>query len=201
MGIRHLTIVVAEGDYKVAQYGQWDGYPSGQGKTVLRFIHDNDMQAFKQKLANVQWITEEEHDAALRSVGAPDGMLDMDQHAEYVKRYPELTRDTGADILDLIMKSEELIKLSNSIKFAADSLFCEWAWLINLDSNELEVYKGFNREPLPDGERFKGIDPDAERGEYHEIKFVRTFTFDELKNISKDEFIEVLEPAEAEDEG
>lgn len=27
MGTRHLTAVVIDGDYKVAQYGQWDGYP------------------------------------------------------------------------------------------------------------------------------------------------------------------------------
>ena len=31
MGTRNLTAVYLDGQYKVAQYGQWDGYPEGQG--------------------------------------------------------------------------------------------------------------------------------------------------------------------------
>ena len=30
MGTRHLTAVVLNGDFKVAQYGQWDGFTNGQ---------------------------------------------------------------------------------------------------------------------------------------------------------------------------
>lgn len=31
MGTRNPTAVVLDGEYKLAQYGQWDGFPSGQG--------------------------------------------------------------------------------------------------------------------------------------------------------------------------
>ena len=37
MGTRHLTAVHVDGEYKIAQYGQWDGYPEGQGMTALTF--------------------------------------------------------------------------------------------------------------------------------------------------------------------
>lgn len=38
MGTRHLIAVIdRKGTLKVAQYGQWDGYPSGQGVDVLKF--------------------------------------------------------------------------------------------------------------------------------------------------------------------
>ena len=37
MGTRNLTCVVLDGKYVVSSYGQWDGYPSGQGKTILNF--------------------------------------------------------------------------------------------------------------------------------------------------------------------
>ena len=38
MGTRNLTVVYVDGEYRVAQYGQWDGYPSGQGMTCLKFL-------------------------------------------------------------------------------------------------------------------------------------------------------------------
>lgn len=37
MGTRNLTCVVLDGKYVVSSYGQWDGYPSGQGKQFLIF--------------------------------------------------------------------------------------------------------------------------------------------------------------------
>jgi len=29
MGTRHCIIAVCDGEHKIAQYGQWDGYPTG----------------------------------------------------------------------------------------------------------------------------------------------------------------------------
>lgn len=41
MGTRNLTCVVKNNKYVVAQYGQWDGYPTGQGQTIVEFILGN----------------------------------------------------------------------------------------------------------------------------------------------------------------
>ena len=38
MGTRNLTIVHSNGEYKVAQYGQWDGYPEGLGCQLLKYL-------------------------------------------------------------------------------------------------------------------------------------------------------------------
>ena len=38
MGTRSLIAVKSNEKYKIAQYSQWDGYPDGQGKTVLEFL-------------------------------------------------------------------------------------------------------------------------------------------------------------------
>ena len=36
MGTRHLIGVIKDGAYRVAQYGQWDGYPEGVGAELLK---------------------------------------------------------------------------------------------------------------------------------------------------------------------
>jgi hypothetical protein len=40
MGTRHLIKVIYNKETKVAQYGQWDGYPDGQGLTILNFLDE-----------------------------------------------------------------------------------------------------------------------------------------------------------------
>ena len=53
MGTRNLTKVIDKnGVIKVAQYGQWDGYPAGQGVTALYHAHnakgiENGFQRFR----------------------------------------------------------------------------------------------------------------------------------------------------------
>ncbi len=44
----------------------------------------------------------------------------------------------------------ELRYMIDGIEFIKDSLFCEWAYIINLDNNTLEVWKGFQQSPQKD---------------------------------------------------
>ena len=40
MGTRNLTRVISNGQLKIEQYCQWDGYPTGRGGVVLAFARD-----------------------------------------------------------------------------------------------------------------------------------------------------------------
>ena len=55
MGTRNLTKVINEqGEVVVAQYGQWDGYPSGQGVNALNAIFYY-LDEIKQGIKRVYW--------------------------------------------------------------------------------------------------------------------------------------------------
>lgn len=60
MGTRHLTCVVKNNEYKVAQYGQWDGYPSGQGVNILNFLKEMSQEKFLKGIDNCFEPTEEQ---------------------------------------------------------------------------------------------------------------------------------------------
>lgn len=187
MGTRNLVCVTLNGEYKVAQYGQWDGYPDGQGKTTLEFcrkLADNDFaEAFKEKLKNVSWITEEEFDQEWVECGANPGgeLVSFEVSDKHTALYPWNSRDTGAKILELIANADKPLKIKNSFYFAGDSLFCEWAWVVDLDNMQMECYKGFNKEPVDPSERFAHAPlPKNNKEGYRPVKHVITFPINNL---------------------
>jgi hypothetical protein len=207
MGTRGSTFVQLDGQYKVAQYGQWDHYPSGQGAIALHFLHslktESDLQKFRQKVRALIPITEKEledrwvecgaaRDASGISFGVSDRMK---------AKYPHLQRDCGAKVLELIAKDK--IPDSNvqlDLEFPKDSLFCEWAYVIDLDKNTFEVYKGFNKRPLLKNARFyfdgyhddKLHDPKEynkkSKGKpyhYYPIRLKKSYRLDKLPSLGK----------------
>ncbi|OEY96073.1 hypothetical protein BJD20_13300 [Acinetobacter proteolyticus] len=198
MGTRHLICVVVNKDYKVAQYGQWDGYPSGQGSGILDFLKsDFDKELFLSKLSQTFEATNDQITQWYKDAGntRTDGMVDYDISKKFSSMFPSLSRDTGSDILKIIQDSEQPVPLRFDKGFAADSLFCEWAYVIDLDKNTFEVFEGFNKEPLDESERFYSL-PVEEGSKYQPVKHLHTFHLDALP--SNDDFVLILEPEESE---
>ena len=61
MGTRHMIAVVSDDKYRVAQYGQWDGYPSGQGVGVLGFLTNGNLEALKRNALKCSFISNDEY--------------------------------------------------------------------------------------------------------------------------------------------
>jgi hypothetical protein len=178
MGTRHLVAVQLDGEFKVAQYGQWDGYPEGQGKEVLRFLRSrmfrgNGRSAFEEKLRAAKFLTEEENS---------EMNLDV-RSSGFFALHPEWSRDTGAKILSRVAEAEPGIRLVNASDFAGDSLFCEWAYVIDLDKDMLEVYRGFNRRRTSKKARFFSDKPN-DSGHYP-VRLVAKYPLSSLPSLAK----------------
>ena len=196
MGTRHLIAVQKNNEYKVAQYGQWDGYLSGQGDSILKFFHENDLETFRAKADNCYFGTQKQIDEAYAPYTNGEGWMTTEQSDAFkLTEFAHLSRDTGSNILDVVLNSNGPVMMIDNIEFAKDSLFCEFAYVIDLDKDILEVYKGFNKEPLPDDARFTGSSKDDD-GDYQAVKLVASFplgnlpeNFDELdKQINSEDF-------------
>ena len=201
MGTRNLTMVIQNEKTKIAQYGQWDGYPEGNGVRILDFVRSKlRMQKLREKLKNVKFSTKKDEkkvDDFLNSIGCTDGWMNMDQAKKYHEAFPYLSRDIGAGILELVSEStDKEIILVNSTDFAGDSLFCEWAYVIDLDNNQLEVYSGFNKSPLGPEERFAHMKRSKDSSEYGAIRFLKKYDLNALP--TKKKFISELKKKEKE---
>lgn len=182
MGTRNLTAAMLNGEYKVAQYGQWDGYPDGQGLTCLKFLREEcEMARFTQAVKNATFRTSEETAALLREYGADeDGYISLANYDRFTADYPELSRNIGAGILALVQQNPDGVRLRNNIAFAADSLWCEWAWVIDLDAKTFEGYRGFNTAPLTPADRFFFLAGQGSSRGYYGVKLAAKWSLDQL---------------------
>lgn len=187
MGTRHLIVVKKDNVIKVAQYGQWDGYPSGRGVEVLNFLRNKKrIKKLSEKLKNVRFFEAEGKDKVFidgYNKRCGNGFAENDKRTDEDKKWFDnyLSRDLSVKLLYNIMdnKDEEIL-LSNDYDFGKESLFCEWAYIIDLDSKTLEVFQGYNKNKMAQDKRFfveKGLDSD---GKYFGIKLVKTYNFDIL---------------------
>lgn len=203
MGTRNLTCVVADKKLKVSQYCQWDGHPDGQGVTILEFLRDKlDLKKFVNRLTACRWITEDEYNAYWAEAGADNsGFVNMEVSDKFKQKHPQLSHDMGGDVLEFIQNSTGEVVLNNDIDFAQDSLFCKWAYVIDLDKGVFEVYEGFNKSPVADDSFFAGddsLDQSQRTEKYYPVRLAMSFSLDELTD--DETFVALFNEEDEEDE-
>ena len=50
MGTRNLTVIIKDGQIRLSQYCQWDGYFTSAGVEFLQFVKDNLQDKSKRKM-------------------------------------------------------------------------------------------------------------------------------------------------------
>lgn len=149
MGTRGYLGFIVDGKLK-GQYNHYDSYFEGLGKSVVEYIRGiSDLAAIKERVKELQVIP--------------------DKDGNYEKY-----RDCQGDI-DAILESGVIV---TGGQFYRDSLFCEFGYILNFDTNELEVYVGFRKKKHNKG-RFSKLR--KIKGEnYYPIALVKSFPFLEI---------------------
>ncbi|MHA2085214.1 MAG: hypothetical protein ACXABD_15770 [Candidatus Thorarchaeota archaeon] len=202
MGTRHLTCVVLEKEYVIAQYGQWDGYPEGAGVFILEALHNAGLVGYakmKEYAKDLIEISAGELKDLWTECGADpnSNWVDMEVSNKFAKKYPYFSRDCGYHIVQYLIDGQ-LKKVNRQLSFVEDGLYCEWVWVIDLDKDTFEVYKGFNKEPLAPTERFHEFEGRKySTGSYEPAKHLVTFSLFNLP--TREDFLEATN-LEEEDE-
>ncbi|KAK3299054.1 uncharacterized protein B0H64DRAFT_89306 [Chaetomium fimeti] len=214
MGTRHLICVFWKGKWFIAQYGQFDGYPEGQGVKIFNFLSfarnvenlkvglENHIYEPSNEEINAIWVECEAWDENRRA----QNLIDKPHMFGINQLYPSLARETSAGILGVIARASQAeetdeaegdedkepkkVPVKLELEFANDTLFCEWAYVIDLDKEVLEVYGG--GEPKHDGHRFKDVGEERARVP----AFICSLDFSEMYLMKGDqEFMEKIKKA------
>ena len=204
MGTRHLICVLHRGRFLIAQYGQFDGYPSGAGLALLRFLLSaSNIQRLTHGLQHIYTPTEEEEEQLHKTLdqeqrahlsGAAGASYGAAGDLKMKLSCPSMSRMTSAEILEVVAgaTAEAPVPISMELEFIYDGLFCEWAYVVDLDAGVLEVFCGLEEEHEGSSPRFKDVDG-AEAGWVPAL--VKRFAFAELP-ATDDEFLAVMREAQ-----
>jgi hypothetical protein len=140
MGTRGAFGVIIGEKEKLA-YNHFDSYPEGKGIEVLQWLRDADMKAVRRLSAKARVIDPETKPTAEdKKRLKPYTDLGVSKQSE--DDWYCLTRSSQGDMSAMLDSGYVL----DAGDFPLDSLFCEWAYIIDLDTNGFEVYRGFQEK-------------------------------------------------------
>lgn len=183
MGTRGAYGFRIDGQDKVT-YNHFDSYPSVLGTSVLEFArnnsHDNLVAIAKRirLLSDTSSPTEEE----MKKYGH---FFNADVGNRTKTEWYCLLRECQGTLE--VYENPDFDVMIDSQSFLTDSLFCEWAYIINLDEGLLEVYQGFNENGSAGG-RYAAS---GSFGGYAGVKLIATYHLDNLP--TRERFQEDLE--------
>lgn len=148
---------------EVLFYNHWDSYPDGLGQDVVYYVKSvNDWNEIRDQVVAFVPVNDGDVPTTAQKARANElGTVNLNVSRQSEDDFYCLTREAQGDIgLQL-----ELGFGTMATDFVRDSLFCEFAYIINLDTMELEFYKGFNEDRNADGRYAWGDDEEyAEHG-------------------------------------
>jgi hypothetical protein len=159
-----------------ASYNHSDSYPEGLGVGIIQGYNEAvkrwGLDEVKNRVRNLEVLNQDvkptpEQIEKLKSFSNTN-VSEMDLKDPYC-----LLHECQGDIL----KTLESGAILNGLGFIRESLFCEWAYFLNLDTMRLEIYRGFQRAPHEKG-RFA-----QERGsnsEFYPCALIAEFALDDI---------------------
>lgn len=151
MGTRSSVIIIQNGKAK-GYYNQYDGYPEGVGSEVIDELVEIDKvkgwDVFKKNCKAVKLVDENKKPSkATIKKYIENGFYNSGVSSGKEEDWYCLLRELqNAKYIPNIMNGK-VKHMLNGTNFVKNSLFCEYAYVIDLDKMVLEFYDGFQKKP------------------------------------------------------
>jgi hypothetical protein len=163
MGTRGAFGVII-GEREKIGYNQYDSYPSGKGLEALHFLRGADLGFLRTQAEKLRVVGRDDSKPTPEDVAALKPWTDLGVSEQSVDDWYCLTRGSHGDFKEML----ECGYVLDSSDFPLDSVFCEWGYIVDLDQNRFEVYKGFTNGRPTSGRWAGRPTPEEDTANYKE---------------------------------
>lgn len=172
-------------------YNHFDSYLDGLGIEILEYVRVTPTEKMLEVAKKIKLVQQDKKPTA-KQIEACKKYANLNVGNNSIKDWYCLLRDAQGKMEAF----EDTPFMIDSQTFLKDSLFCEWAYIVNLDSGCVEIYKGFNQNPKALG-RY-AWDNDAQIGgmsgnKYYGVALIEEVQIEKIQKMSKDELISYVE--------
>lgn len=177
MGTRGAFGFFVDGKTKVT-YNHFDSYPEGLGNDILTALVDVPLDIIQEAARSTVLVSEDDK---------PSPEL-IERYKKYantsvstgnIEEWYVLLRNVQGEIGAFWDTEAPLRHMPDGENFLSDSLFCEYAYIVNVDTGKLEVYKGFNKNFSGAGRYV--AKPDKNKESYAGVELVLEIPLDRIK--------------------
>jgi hypothetical protein len=190
MGTRGVFGFHKDGVDKIT-YNHYDSYPTGLGEEVKKFVTKHDADKLNE-IFNGLIMIDSDNDVKPTPEQIEECMkyTDLSVSNQSVDDWYCLLRDAQGNPEAY---AEGLKYMEEYSTFLKDSLFCEWGYVINLTTNRLEIYRGFQKRPQDN--RYKYTKSKKDNG-YYNCALIREIPLSQVKNFDMGELEKEIEEKE-----
>jgi hypothetical protein len=128
-------------DAEKLTYNHCDSYPSGLGLDILRWAKNVlDWNSIRAQVDDLTLVDEQVKPTAEEAIKFA---MYTDDRVSSGDDWYSILRNTQGDPQSILNAGAMI----DSHGFLTDSLFCEWAYIVDFDTNSLDVYRGFQTSP------------------------------------------------------
>lgn len=207
MGTRGAFGVRIDGQDKV-MYNHFDSYPEGLGSKLATQLADMlsrpaGLDGIRAAAREVLVVPDDDSEATLKKITERLGERFRDKGVSTGDNAYAYVRGLQGDLRSILDTAHVML---DGHGFLEDSLFCEWAYVANLDDGTLEVYRGFQKKPHSDGryaplETFRKRREESGRpSEHYPVALVAALSLDSALPHALGEIAQRIAKEEEEDE-
>lgn len=185
MGTRGAVGFRINGEDKLT-YNHGDSHPMGLGIKVFLDVCNATDELLQATAARVKLVDNEHTPATQADIEACAQWSDFGVGFRRASDWYCILRGAQGGLEAYL---EGLPYMLDGTKFIYESLFCEWAYIVDVDTKRLEVYRGFQQEL--GGGRYNRAYPECDYrpsgiSDHTGCKLLTSYSFDDIRRLGKD---------------
>ena len=169
-------------------YNHYDSYPDCLGSDMLEYCSKHDVERMKKIYDNIYLVNESDKPSQKDiKLCLTAGWYDGNVSRKTTEEWYCLLRNTQGDLSVYDSYMDGKLPMIDNHEFIQDSLFCEYAYIINLDEEVLEFWVGFQKKPQ-EGNRYGEVPDDG----YYPCALKASVPLDQITSESVESFIDAF---------